>query len=282
MAVALLALGATLEAARSGLQFHAPTLVGPGSGYASNFQAISPSVFFGASLHDFISRDSGKTWQAPPAGAFTQGFAGIVGDAFFRTTFGDQTTVRNLGYDLAGVAAAKVDCGTAAGVNDSWYSCYTAFSTPWHAKYSIDASTGKPIYTRVNETTTFSGFPHPVSLHGDTAPQLTEHDFGRDGGAVTVLSDGTLVMTADVRWGHDRGAIANAARAEDLTLATSVVSLRSTDGKNFRYSATLCEAANHRGCGECCNENSVVTLADGKSVISVWRMGAGDGLIWNK
>ena len=30
------------------------------------------------------------------------------------------------------------------------------------------------------------------------------------------------------------------------------------------------------------NENSVVTLADGKSVMSVWRMGAGDGLIWNK
>ena len=68
MAVALLALGAALEGARSGLQFHPPTLVGPGSGYASNFQAISPSVFFGASLHDFISRDSGKTWQAPPAG----------------------------------------------------------------------------------------------------------------------------------------------------------------------------------------------------------------------
>ena len=25
-----------------------------------------------------------------------------------------------------------------------------------------------------------------------------------------------------------------------------------------------------------------VTLADGKSVMSVWRMGAGDGSIWNK
>ena len=39
----------------SGLHFHAPTLVGPGSGYASNFQAISDQVFFGASLHDYIT-----------------------------------------------------------------------------------------------------------------------------------------------------------------------------------------------------------------------------------
>jgi hypothetical protein len=62
-----------------------------------------------------------------------------------------------------------------------------------------------------------------------------------------------------------------------------VVALRSTDrGRSFAYTATLCEAARHRGCGECCNENSVVALADGSSVISVWRMGAGDGLIWNK
>ena len=29
-------------------------------------------------------------------------------------------------------------------------------------------------------------------------------------------------------------------------------------------------------------KNDVVTLADGKSVMAVWRMGAGDGLIWNK
>lgn len=58
---------------------------------------------------------------------------------------------------------------------------------------------------------------------------------------------------------------------------------QSHDGaRTFSYTASLCEASKHRGCGECCNENDVVALADGKSLMSVWRMGAGDGLIWNK
>ena len=176
----------------AGLQFHAPTVVGPGSGYASNFQGITPAVFFGASLGDFMSLDGGASWAATPAGPLTSDFAAVVGSAFFRTSTTDTTTVRNLGYDLAGVASSKQPCGTAAGVNDSWYSCYTAFSTPWHASYTVDAS-GKPTATRVNETTTFSGFPFPISIHGDTAPQKGEHDFGRDGGGVTVLADGTRI-----------------------------------------------------------------------------------------
>ena len=53
----------------------------------------------------------------------------------------------------------------------------------------------------------------------------------------------------------------SAARAEDLTLATNVIAMRSDDdARTFTYSATLCEASKHRGCGECCNENDVVTL----------------------
>jgi hypothetical protein len=266
------------------LQFHPPTEVGPGSGYASNFNAISPTVFVGSSLNDYVSVDGGATWTSGgthPWNGFG-GFAGLVGSTFFRPNPNDTTTIRNLGFDLAGVESSKRPCGTPAGVNDSWYSCFTEFTTPWYSVYTTVGG-DRPSYRRVNATTTFTGFPFPVSLHGDTVQQTAEHDFGRDGGGVTVLKDGTLVLTADVRWGHDRGAIADAARAEDLTLATSVVALRSTDGgKTFVYTATLCEAAHHRGCGECCNENDVVTLADGKSVMAVWRMGAGDGLIWNK
>ena len=246
---AVLACVGTLAA---GLQFDPPVVIGPGSGYACNFEAVSPTVFVGSSLHNYLSRTAGASWDGTASWDGFKGFAGVVGSAFFRTGPANRTAIRNLGYDLAGVEPS-VPCGSAPGVNDSWYKCYTAFSTPWHALYSVDAS-GKPIYTRVNETTTFTGFPFPVSLRGDAASSSAgEHDFGRDGGGVTVLADGTLVLTADVRWAHDRGTIADAARKEDLTLATNVVALRSTDsGRTFEYTATLCAAAAHRGCGECC------------------------------
>jgi hypothetical protein len=246
---AVLACVGTLAA---GLQFDPPVVIGPGSGYACNFEAVSPTVFVGSSLHNYLSRTAGASWDGTASWDGFKGFAGVVGSAFFRTSPANRTAIRNLGYDLAGVEPS-VPCGSAPGVNDSWYKCYTAFSTPWHALYSVDAS-GKPIYTRVNETTAFTGFPFPVSLRGDAASSSAgEHDFGRDGGGVTVLADGTLVLTADVRWAHDRGTIADAARKEDLTLATNVVALRSTDsGRTFEYTATLCAAAAHRGCGECC------------------------------
>ena len=44
-----------------GLRFHRPVEVGPGSGYAANFNAISPSVFVGASAADYLSVDGGAT-----------------------------------------------------------------------------------------------------------------------------------------------------------------------------------------------------------------------------
>ena len=50
---------------------------------------------------------------------------------------------------------------------------------------------------------------------------------------------------------------------------------------SWHFGTILCAAAKHRGCGECCNENTVTTLADGRSVLAVWRMGAGDGHKWN-
>jgi hypothetical protein len=157
----------------------------------------------GVSLHDYLSLDGGTSWTQSPAPL--EGFAGVVGSAFFRTNATDRTAVRNLGFDLQGVASSRAPCGTAPGVNDSWYTCFTAFSTPWHMVYTVGKA-GAPTFTRINETTTFSGFPFAVSVRGDTAPQSGEHDFGRDGGGVATLADGTLVLTADVRWGHDRGA----------------------------------------------------------------------------
>ena len=73
------------------------------------------------------------------------------------------------------------------------------------------------------------------------------------------------------------------ARLDYLTVATSVVAFRSSDnGSSWEYTATLCNASDHRGCGECCNENHVVTLADGHTVMAVYRMGAGDGTQFNK
>ena len=64
MLVLLLATPPGNSGAQAGLQFHAPTLVGPGSGYASNFEAISPTVFIGSSLHDYISSSGGRAQRA--------------------------------------------------------------------------------------------------------------------------------------------------------------------------------------------------------------------------
>jgi hypothetical protein len=44
--------------AQASLQFHAPTLVGPGSGYASNFNAITPSVFVGTASRRGLCKPS--------------------------------------------------------------------------------------------------------------------------------------------------------------------------------------------------------------------------------
>ena len=274
---------ALLAVAPALLKFHPPTLVGPGSGYASNFVSVSPSLFIGDSENIYMTTDTGQTWRRTDGSNGTSKMSGVVGSAFsadpVRPGF-----YRNLGWPLEGEASCRAPCHSAHGVNDSWYSCYTCFSTPAYASFSQNASTGELELLVVNEPTRFTGLPNPVSLRGDTAASSTdEHDFGRDGGGATTLSDGTVVLTLDVRWSHDRGTIADAARAEDLTLATNVIAMRSHDSaKTFSYTASLCEASKHRGCGECCNENDIVTLGDGKAVMSVWRMGAGDGLIWNK
>lgn len=281
--LAVAVLMALLAVAPALLKFHPPVLVGPGSGYASNFISVSPSLFIGDSEYIYMTTDSGQTWQRTDGKNGTWKLSGVVGSAFFPDPL-RPGSVRNLGWPLEGGIDCSAPCHSAPGVNDSWYSCYTCFSTPAYASFSQNATTGELELLVVNETTRFTGLPNPVSLRGDTAASSTaEHDFGRDGGGVTTLPDGTVVLTLDVRWSHDRGTIADAARAEDLTLATNVIAMRSHDGgRTFSYTASLCEASNHRGCGECCNENDVVALGDGKSLMSVWRMGAGDGLIWNK
>lgn len=104
------------------------------------------------------------------------------------------------------------------------------------------------------------------------------------------------------------GMLPGGARAQDLTFATNVISMTSQVsvsrglslflctslpysvslclslsqdlGRSWHFSAVLCSAARHRGCGECCNENTVTVLADGR-LLAVWRMGAGDGHKWN-
>ena len=89
------------------------------------------------------------------------------------------------------------------------------------------------------------------------------------------LPDGALVMTLDVRWSADRGTLPSAARVQDLTFATDLIAMTSQDrGRSWHYSATPTSGAS-RGCGECCNENSITARADG--TVAVWRMGAGDG-----
>lgn len=66
-------------------------------------------------------------------------------------------------------------------------------------------------------------------------------------------------------------------------MATSVVGFYSNHGgATFHFGGIMCNASWFRGCGECCNENNVAVLSDGETLMSVFRMGAGDGLIFNK
>ena len=75
-------------------------------------------------------------------------------------------------------------------MNDSSYSCYTGFKTSGYMAYSVDA-TGLLLQTYHNRTTTFTGLPAAVA--GGMG------DFGKDSGGVALLSDGSMVLTLDVR-----------------------------------------------------------------------------------
>jgi hypothetical protein len=260
-----------------GLQFHPPVVVGQGAGFADNFHAVSDTVYIGSSGAGFLSTDSGVHWGPLPK-LQSKGMKGVVADTFFRPD-ASAGRIRNLGFPLRGVQNCETDCiGTPSTVARRALHCYTCFQTASYALYhDID---GRLNHTLVNETTSFFGLPKPVSLRSSAADP-EDSDFGYHSGSVANLPDGGLVMTLDVRWSADRGTLPGGARAQDLTFATTVISMTSQDhGRSWHYSATLCSAARHRGCGECCNENTATVLPDGR-VLAVWRMGAGDGHKWN-
>ena len=126
---------------------------------------------------------------------------------------------------------------------------------------------------RSNDSIVFRGLPQPATC-GDAS-----HAFGcpfRTGGRGSVrLPDGSLVMSIIVYWG---GAHAN----PDPKLApkaTSVVAFRSTDGVGlvWEYAGTILDAASAPSSEEGPNENDLALLADGKTILSVIRLDAGDG-----
>eukprot|EP01050_Picozoa_sp_SAG11_P005808 SAG11_NODE_424_length_9590_cov_3.114635_2_plen_690_part_00 len=270
-----------------GLAFHPPVLVGTGAGFADNFHAVSRRVFIGSSGGGFLSTDSGAHWEQLHK-TQAKGMKGVVADTFFRPN-ASAPAIRNLGYPLQGVKTCETACigpatassplGGDGGAGDRAPHCFTCFQTESYASYRDDGE-GSLQHTQVNETTSFFGLPASVLLR-TSATDPDDSDFGYNGGSVANLRDGALVMTLDVRWSADRGTLPSAARAQDLTFATDLIAMTSQDrGTSWHYSATLCSAARHRGCGECCNENSITARADG-TVLAVWRMGAGDGHKWN-
>lgn len=267
-------------AAANHLKFHPPVLVGEGAGFADNFHAVSDSVYIGSSGAGFLSTDSGAHW-GPLAANQSKGMKGVVANTFFRPDASASSGggIRNLGFPLRGVKACETACaGPLVVAVDRALHCYTCFQTESYALYKDIR--GSLVHTQVNDTTSFFGLPSSVSLR-TSATDPGESDFGYHSGSVANLPDGALVMTLDVRWSANRGTLPGGARMQDLTFATDVIVMTSQDhGRSWHFRAVLCSASRHRGCGECCNENTATVLPDGK-VLAVWRMGAGDGHKWN-
>ena len=248
---------------RRRLVFSPPVMLGPAKGTANNYYSVTPKVFIGNSGGDnaYTSVDGGAAWNVIPRNANWLpaqhdctgrncsagkcatnttpelfpcscsyppycGFynpSGIIGGAFFPDPSNSTHTVRNFGYPLSPILETKQPCRSLPETNDSWYSCYTGFTTPSYMAYSIDATTGLLRQTHHDKVTTFTGLPAAVTQRGDEPSQSQfVSDFGKDNGGVTRLDDGTMVMTLDVRWGFDRGAGPGNARLQDLTIATSV------------------------------------------------------------
>lgn len=124
----------------------------------------------------------------------------------------------------------------------------------------------------VNRTVGFKGIPSPGFSCGSSA-----HKFGcpfRLGGRGYVRLDDTLVMSVIVWWG---GSHANPS-SKLGPAATSVVAFRSTDdGWSWEFSGSILDAAQAPQSEEGPNENDLVLLADGKTIMCVVRLDAGDG-----
>ena len=111
---------------------------------------------------------------------------------------------------------------------------------------------------------TFTGLPRPLACA--SAQPVFGCPFRVAGGAALRLLDGTLLYSAIVRWAGGGGGA-----------ATSVVAFASGDGTHWTYISTIADAAVLPNSEEGPNENALALLSDGRTVLAVMRLDAGDG-----
>lgn len=122
-------------------------------------------------------------------------------------------------------------------------------------------------------TISFQGIPSPGASCG-TPKSEYGCPFRTSGRGAVRLNDSTLVMSVIIYAG---GSFANP-NSLLRDVATSVIAFRSTDdGYTWTYSGTVLSAADVPHSQEGPNENDLVVLADGKSIMCVVRLDAGDG-----
>ena len=282
------------------LTFSAPSRVYPrgnetartfGALYADAFYAMDgnlnaartggePPVLFGVpgvignttvNNHAVLSTDGGQSWRPWYPARYIDPRTGYP-----------FTAVPNLppkGYPKPRTAGATATPGPPPGIHDLGNACSSRKGTPQRI-FANDGSVGSwapgpggaagpvgPSHRSVAATVSFSALPVPLNCTegGATADCFWLHAGGTV--ALPVALGGGLLMTNCVPWLHGRfGATAAGA---------GVFAWHSTDGFSWNYRGTVITAAQIPVSGEGPNENDVALLADGVTLLSVFRVDDG-------
>ena len=150
---------------------------------------------------------------------------------------------------------------------------YTSLSSTMSTTFFWDAHSETWAFnTSTHLPTTFSGIPAPGVSCGNA-----KHAFGcpfrLSGRGYVRLHDGTLVMSVIVwakQWANPDPKLEEE--------ATSIVAFRSyNDGLDWTYAGLIVAARDAPSSEEGPNENDIVLAGDGKTILCVFRMDAGDG-----
>lgn len=184
-------------------------------------------------------------------------------------------------YNFSGAISASVltsphsrhDFGNVTSVVDK-DRAYHAFSSSMSTAFSVNTTSPEVFHAEtLHRSIIFQGIPAPGFSCGSS-----HHYFGcpfrTSGRGYVRLPEGTLVMSVIVWWG---GAHKNPSPKLALA-ATSVVAFQSTDdGYTWNFLSSILDAAAVPKSQEGPNENDLTLLADGKTIMCVVRLDAGDG-----
>ena len=228
----------------------------PGGAVGPENAAGAPQLLFGVDGGAvFSSADLGTTWRSDNATA-------SLGGADSMLFLPGKRSWRAWG---PGLSAHSDD------TNGSWTNFSATTTVLWGA--SGGALTARAAAASV----TFSGLPHAVScgfipklrsLGGFGCPfelSPTAH--------ATLPGSGDIIQTALVYWG-------GGSNISGGGVQTSVVAFASSDqGTSFRFRGVIANASAWPDSFEGPNENSLVLLKDGKTLLSVIRVDGGDGCL---